>query len=370
MPSCERIPSHQFHSVESRRHTGNCVRDLSRSKDFQRYISHVEYSESLQSTWFVAPIGLTMALYYHLLFVLHDTQAVPFGRPEANAIPSLPVTALLLFFIAPCVVIAPFTGFFEPLSHRGALRLVALLTLVNFAVVSFGGMWLHHPPFLLTAPPIPWITGKPSEARQLFTATLIRALPLHGGVLAGWLVYAWRQMWWGRAWHVPLPLVTVPILVGVFSCLWFCLTSRLITVVTTSSFASPLGGVAEGVAGGAVGSLPSLVSALQQELRSAFDWRSLAGPLSERCLLYPAWCAALSLSVAYALGLLLSSVSCVFRGLLWLLPTHPTTWGLCLTSCLVGAYALLQSDGGKMWHVLGLLTTACTLLCNGFVLNP
>ncbi|RNF08125.1 hypothetical protein TraAM80_02882 [Trypanosoma rangeli] len=369
MPSCERIPLHQFHSVESRRHTGDCVRDLTHSKEFRRYVSHVEYSESLQATWFIAPIGLTIALYYHLLLVLRDTQTAPVGRPEANFIPSLPVTAMLLFFIAPCVVIAPFTGFFEPLSRRGALRLVALLTFINLIVVSFGGRWLHHPPFLLTAPPIPWFTGRPSEVRQLLTATLTRALPLQGGIVAGWLVYVWRRVQWRNAWHVPLPLVTIPILVGVFGCLWFCLTSRLVPFVTRSSFSFPLEGLVKAVNGDAVGSILSMVSILQQELLSIFTWRSLAGPSSEHWLMHQAWCAALSLSISYALGLLLSSVCCVFGGVFWLLPTHPTTWGLCFISCLVGVYALLQNDGSKMGHVLGLLALACMLLRNGFVLT-
>ncbi|EAN88315.1 hypothetical protein C3747_96g13 [Trypanosoma cruzi] len=370
MPSCEHIPPDRFHGVESRRHTDACVRQLSRSKEFQRYITHREYSESLQLTWFMALIGLSIALYYHLLFVYRDMYLAPFGNFEANTIPSLFSTALLLFYIAPCVLIAPFSGFFETLPSRGALRLAVVFTFINMAVVSFGGKWLHHPPFLITEPPIPWITGKTSEARQLVTVTLTRTLPLQGGVVAGWLVYKWRRMRWKKAWHVPLPLITVPILVGVFSCLWFFLATCFVTSLTTTSFFFPVGGDTRAVGGDVVSNILSMVLAIKQEFLIVLNWLSLPVSLPDARILYHLWCATLELCVLYFLGVFLSSFSFVFRGIFWLLPTHPTTWLLSLISCLVGLNALMRSDSGNILHVLGLLTLACMLVRNGFLITP
>lgn len=369
MPSCERILLPHFHSRESRHYTENSVQQLMQSKQFQLYAGHMEYGRQLQLTWFVAPIGLMIAFYYHLLFLFREPHEAHAEVPAANSFIFLAATALLLFFVAPCVVIAPFTGFFEPLLRRQALGYMLLFTCINVAVTSFGGKWFHYPPCLLSHPRVPWITGRVSELQQAVLVTLTRVLPLQGAVVAGWLVYKWRQMRWKSAWHVPLPLFSVPVFVGLFTCLWFRAASLLLSSSLLPFFSSfSVEGFHDGdVTANDMGGLLAL-SVIRQEILDIITGRSLSAVLANAGTLYSVWCATLGLSVLYFVGVLLSPLCVLFRGVLRVLPTHPTTWGLMLVFCVAGVSVLARDGENGMAYLLGLLLMICALFYNGFVL--
>ncbi|ORC90143.1 uncharacterized protein TM35_000091930 [Trypanosoma theileri] len=363
MPSCERIPRHQFHDQESWLYTERSVRDLTRSKQFQRYTRYVEYNECLQMTWFIAPIGLTIAFYYHFLFLLLDTHVAPVQGTILNA-PFFPLaTAVLLLFFAPCVVIAPFSGFFEPISRRQALGLVVLFTFINIGVVSFGGSFFNHPPYLVTEPPVPWFTSKVTEATQLIMIVLTRALPLEGGIIAGWLVYEWRQMRWKRAWQIPLPLITVPLFVGSFACFWF----RFVTLFSSTFFASNTDSEEKG---DVVRVIISVMSTIWQDVVSIVSERSLPTVFTNTESCYHLWWTTLTLSMLYFLGNFIPIFCVIFRPICWMLPTHPTTWSLMLISCFVGLVTIVRSNEGSMAYAMAFFTVLCILLHNGFVLPP
>ncbi|KAH9598932.1 hypothetical protein LSM04_004171 [Trypanosoma melophagium] len=363
MPSCERIPRHQFHNQESWLYTEKSVRELMQSKQFQRYTKHVEYNECLQMTWFIAPIGLTIAFYYHFLFFLLDTHVAPVQGITFSA-PFFPLaTTVLLLFFAPCVIIAPFSGFFEPISRREALGIVVLFTCINIGLVSFGGGFFHHSPYLVTEPPLPWLTGKITEVEQLIRIALTRALPLEGGIIAGWLVYEWRQMRWKKAWQIPLPLITIPFLVGGFACLWF----RAVTLFSSTYFASTA--VSEERMD-VVHAMNSVMSTIWQDLVSIVSERSLPKFFTETEGCYHLWWTTLTLSMLYFLGNLIPLFCVIFRPLCWMLPTHPTTWSLMLISCIVGLVTLVRSSDGSMAYAVAFFAVLCMLLQNGFVLPP
>ncbi|KEG13889.1 hypothetical protein DQ04_00731110 [Trypanosoma grayi] len=356
MPSCERMPLHRFHSRESRLYSENCVRELTHGKQFQAYTTHVEYNEHLQLSWFIAPIGIMIAFYYHLLFLFHDTYSALADGAVVTAPCFFTTTLLLVFFVAPCVVIAPFAGFFELISRRRALSLLGFFTCINIAVVSFGGKWLHHPPYLISDPPVPLHTSKVSAAWPLVKVVLVRALPLQGAIVAGWLVHVWRSMRWDCSWRVPLPLLTIPAFIGAFACFWF----RAVSLLTASVLLEEELDVTGAVAG--------VVAVMRRDVLDMVTGRTFPTAFTDAGERYQVWCTALALAVLYFVGMLLPAACGAAGGIRWLLPTHPTTWGLTLTACLAGLSAVTLGDHGSVAHLLGLLVVVGMLLYNGVAL--
>ncbi|KAH8619581.1 hypothetical protein ERJ75_000134500 [Trypanosoma vivax] len=361
MPSCERLHPNSFHGREARLYTEQCVRQLTQTKEFRSYVKHVEYGEKMQMTWFMAVIGLTLALYYHIIFLPPgECKASSHGPPPAA--PLLPLmTVFLVFIVAPCVVIAQFSGLFEFVSRQQALSLAIYLTCVNIAVVSFGGELLHNPPYILSTPTVDWLRGPVSELKGMLAATVSRAMPLQGIVFSGFAVHVWRQGSWKRACRLPLPLVSGPLLVGTCSCLWFRIANIVLPLVVGGSLANVTGD-------GLTHFITTVAGGLWEDGRSLWTgscFNVFTDP-KDSCHL---WFSAVILSSLYFSSLLFLPVIRVALSLVsWMLPTHPTTWGLMFISSLVCLIAMLLNENSSAWTVFALGMLLWLLGRNGFSL--
>lgn len=413
--SCDRINPRDFHGPAAADYTARCLEELAASRPFKSYVRHLDYKERLHLTWFLAPLSLVAVFYYHLavfnpsllLPVTDITASVLEGR-AAHADGLLGVTLLVLLFILPCTLVAPFAGFFEEPSRRDSLRLLLLLTLANAAVVSCGSPLLHHPPFLTTQPAIPWLriipglqagSGSPivvmaaeattsgssiayAETVRAVAAGLrvvaVRAVPLQGFLFAGYAVSLWQRGFWRRVWHLPFPLLTVPVLVGA----WGVAFWRLATLAMPYAFDSE-GGLtnasrytwaqARSDPSGVLSLWRSVLGEVAQTVRQdAVRWAAAGFPLPA-ALADPIACVhlyAASLGMAVCYFALLAArpfIEFLIGGLCLVLPVDPTVWGLTVASAVAGLVALLRMEGLMLPYVAAVGGLVFLLLYNGFV---
>ncbi|KAG5473743.1 hypothetical protein LSCM1_04373 [Leishmania martiniquensis] len=388
---CERIDPRDFHSPAANQYTLNCLEELAHSATFKSYVRHVEYKERFYLTWFLAPFALFGILYYHLAMFGEEGIGL-FMEPSMRSsvplsvLPTGMVSAivLLLLFVIPCIVIAPFVGFFEEPRRWHSVVTLAFLTLVNIAIASFGGSRLHYPPFVTTVPPVTEliVSWHPADVAVILLRDIFvrRCLCLQGFLLAGYTVAFWRSRFWGRVWHPPLPLVTIPVAVGLAGIVWWMVVQKSIPLFLRAD-GSPTP-VAEALHWSAVQSDPAGAAGLcltvakeiyRQVLRDvAPSWQQRQLPL---VLQDPHSCVSLFLAtVSMALVhifILLAKpvVDFVLGAFLFALPTDPTLWGLTLVGTVGSAVALWRVNDGLTYmpHIAGLCAVAFSLLWNGFL---
>ncbi|KAG5490472.1 hypothetical protein JKF63_00592 [Porcisia hertigi] len=389
--SCERIDPKDFHSPAANEYTLNCLEELAHSPKFKSYVRHIEYNERFYLTWFLAPLTLFGILYYHLVMFGEEGIAL-FTDPSARSAVSLSATPagivtatmLLLLFAVPCIVIAPFVGFFEEPQRWQSLTTLAFLTSVNVAIVSFGGDHLHYPPFVTTMPSLTtlMVSWNPVEVAIVLLRDVFvrRALCLQGFLVAGYAVAFWRSTFWGRVWHPPMPLVTIPIAVGLYGIGWWVVVQKgLLLFFTADGRPTP---VAEALRWSAVQSDPASAASLcltvvkeiaRQVVRDAAPlWQQQQLPMA---LQNPSLCMSLylatsSMAVMHVLILLSKPVlDFLLETFFLILPTDPTLWGLTLVGTIGGAVALWRMNEESMYvpHIAGLCALALSLLLNGFI---
>lgn len=388
--SCERIDPKDFHSPAANQYTLNCLDELTRSPKFKSYVRHVEYKERFYLTWFLAPFTLFGILYYHLKMFGEEGISLFMGSSTSSSasLPALPAgmvcaTVILLLFAVPCISIAPFVGFFEEPRRWQSLITLAFLTLVNVAVVSFGGGPLHYPPFVTTMPPVTEliVSWNPVDVAAVLVRDIFvrRALCLQGFLLAGYTVAFWRSRFWGRVWHPPLPLVTVPIAVGLSGIGWWVVVQKGVPLFFTADGCPTL--VAEALHWSAVKSDPAGAASLcftvgkeiyRQVVRDAASlWQQRQLPM---VLQNPSSCMSLylataSMALVHVFVLLVKPLAdFVFGAFFFVLPTDPTLWGLTLVGTIGGAVTLWRMNDGLVYtpHIAGLCAVAFSLLLNGF----
>ncbi|CAJ1029486.1 hypothetical protein, conserved [Leishmania lindenbergi] len=388
--SCEHIDPNDFHSPAANQYTLNCLEELARSPKFRSYVRHVEYKERFYLTWFLAPFTLFGILYYHLvmfgeeginLFMDQSTRSsVSLSAPPAGMVAA---TMLMLLFAVPCIVIAPFVGFFEEPHRWQSLVTLAFLTLVNMTIVSFGGGRLHYPPFVTTVPPVTEliVSWRPMDVAVVLLRDIFvrRALCLQGFLLAGCAVAFWQSSFWDRTWHPPLPLVTIPIAVGLSGIGWWMIVQKAVPLfLTADGRPTP---VAEGLHWSVVQSDPAGAASLcltvvkeifRQVVRDAAPlWQQPQLPM---VLQNPSSCvslylAAASMTLVHVFILLAKPVvDFMFGAFFFVLPTDPTLWGLALIGTIGGAVTLWRMNDGLVYapHIVGLCAITFSLLLNGF----
>lgn len=389
--SCERIDPKDFHGPAAAQYTLNSLEALANSPKFKSYVRHIEYKERLYLTWFLAPFTLFGILYYHL--VAFGSEGINlFMEPSARlqltdsaAPPGMVVAAvLLLLYAIPCIVIAPFVGFFEEPSRWAGITVFTFLTCVNVAAVSFGGPRLHHPPFLTTSPMLTELitSWNPTELAAVFVRDILvrRALCLEGFLIGGYAVAVWRRSFWRRAWHPPLPLLTIPLSVGVVGVGWWAVaqkavplffdaegspTSVAVALNWSSVQADPIGAVS------LCGTVAKEVGRrLQQDVMPLWERRELPFVLRDSATCLSLYLAAASMAVGHLLVLLAKPVfDFVLDAFFYLLPTDPTIWGLALMTSVGSFVSLWRVAEGSEYTVYlgGLGILAAALLFNGFV---
>ncbi|AAZ10383.1 uncharacterized protein TEOVI_000026000 [Trypanosoma equiperdum] len=359
MSSCERLSPKQFHSQESRLYTEKCVRELMQTRAFRDYVGHLEYSERMQFSWFVALIGLALASYYHAIFMFPVNCGTYAGNFDEATPFFLVATLLMALFVAPSVMVAQISGFFEPISREEVSSLLTYITFVNAAVVSFGGSWLHNPPYIVSEPPVPWLSGTISQLDELATRTILRALPLHGIVVGSWLLYLWQSRGWRRVWKLPLPLLTAPVLLAVFTWFWFRVTSPICAQLLSSSTDAL--------------ELVDVFFSASDEMIKSFS-SIFSTPLRLGAFISPQdccrlWCSTLAFSLLYFAGALAIPVIGGIAILIsWVLPTHPTTWGLSFILSIAGLVMQVQRNESSVVALFALLVAIWALGRNGFSL--
>ncbi|KAG5497276.1 hypothetical protein JIQ42_03760 [Leishmania sp. Namibia] len=388
--ACERIDPKDFHSPAANQYTLNCLEELACSPKFKSYVRHVEYKERFYLTWFLAPFTLFGILYYQLamfgeesisLFMEPSTRtSVPFSAPPAGMVSA---TVMLLLFVVPCIVIAPFVGFFEEPRRRQSFVTLAFLTLANIAIVSFGGSRFHYPPFVTTVPPVTEliVSWHPAGVAVVLVRDIFvrRSLCLQGFLLAGYTVSLWRSSFWGRAWHPPLPLVTIPLAVGLSGMGWWAVVQKGVPLFLRAD-GSPTP-VAEALHWSAVQSDPAGAASLcltvakeicrqvGRDVALLWQQRQLPMVLQDPSSCVSLFLATASMALVHVFILLAKPVvDFVLEAFFFALPTDPTLWGLTLIGTIGGAIALWRIDDGLVYtpHIAGLCAVAFSLLLNGF----
>lgn len=383
MPSCQKIDLKSFHSAEAHAYSERCVEKLMESPQFNKWTRHIAYRDRLYLTWFVVPLGLFFLFWYHLsvskLEYIINTD-IPIAETITQHFAEVPLlsalTVVVLGFLLPCSIVAPFTGFFEEPTAAEGLRTWLLLVLVHAGIISFGGEWFNYPPFLTTVPPLHWESSGlnwTTAARML----LVRTVPMQGYLAAGYAVSQWQRSSWRRMWHVPLPIVSVPLFVGLCGAGYAYLTGLVLPYMVISTgelteagkysaghvFSDPQGVLSLWYAIG-----EKVVATVHTDALAWLRSGELLPPVvsdSNSCAVL--YLAAISLTTAYFFTQLLSPLVTYFAsGLLLLLPTHPTTWGLSLLSAIL-ALGYTTQMGMSLQVVAGLTVLIAALLYNGFI---
>ncbi|KPI89808.1 hypothetical protein ABL78_1071 [Leptomonas seymouri] len=389
--TCERIDPKDFHGPAATQYTLNSLEELTNSPKFKSYVRHVEYKERLYLTWFIAPLTLFGILYFHV--IMFGSEGVNlFMEPSTRsglALSEVPVgmvaaTLMLLFYAIPCIVIGPFVGFFEEPSRWASIAVLILMTCANVAVVSFGGPRLHYPPFLTTSPTLPEIATSwdPMDIAVVFARDVFvrRVLCLEGFVLAGYAVAMWRQSFWRRAWHPPLPLLTIPLGVGFAGVGWWIVAQKTIPLFfDAQGVPTP---VSEALRWSAVQADPigavSLCSSvltevarrLRQEAITLWERRGLPFAFRDISSCLSLYLAASSMALGHLLLFFIKPVlDFIVGAFFFVLPTDPTIWGLAMLAS-VGSFASLwrAAEGSEYaLYLIGLACLVAALVFNGFV---
>jgi hypothetical protein len=209
--SCSKIKPSEFNNEASRRFTRREVRKLNNSEEMESFAQYSHERESLLAVAFIAPLFLLACFYCDLIFGLMMDQ--PFYniigsaiRTTANDAPLVRCILRLIMsgFVLPCAVLVPFCGVFRDVSQDD----LHVLLVVLMAVV-----------LLLAEAPDESHSSSSSVVHSLFGG--IAAVIGHAGyIIAAYAVGHWRSMYWKRALKVPMQLLTVPLLVGLFGSLW------------------------------------------------------------------------------------------------------------------------------------------------------
>lgn len=389
--SCERIDPKDFHGPAAAQYTLNSLEALAKSPKFKSYVRHVEYKERLYLTWFLAPFTLFGILYYHL--AAFGTEGINlFMEPSAKAelalapVPSgmVVATVLLLLYAIPCIVIAPFVGFFEEPSRWAGVAALVFLTCVNAVVVAFGGSRLHYPPFLTTMPPATQLitSWNPADIAAVVARDILvrRALCLEGFLLAGYAVSVWRRSFWRRAWHPPLPLLTIPLSVGAAGVAWFAVVQKTMPLFVDANGSST--SVASALHWSAVRSDPvgavSLCGTvarevgrrLLQDVMVLWEQQEIPFVLRDGASCLALYLAAASMALVHLLVLLAKPVlDFILDAFFFLLPTDPTIWGLTLVASIGSFVSLwrMAEESEYALYLCGLAALAAALLFNGFI---
>lgn len=388
--SCDRIDPKDFHGPAAQQYTLNCLEELTRSPKFRSYVRHVEYKERLYLVWFLAPFTLFGILYYHL--ALFGSEGVSlFMEPSARSelalseapVSMVAITAVLLLYAIPCIVLAPFVGFFEEPSLWSNLAVLLFISSVNVAVVAYGGPRLHHPPFLTTSPTLTEIvtSWKTVDVTVVFLRDILvrRALCLEGYALAGYAVAVWRRGFWDRVWHPPLPLLSIPLSVGFAGVGWWVVVHKAIPLFFDAQGNAT--SVAQALRWSSVQSDPvgtvSLCGTVAKEVGRRLQqdvlqlWQHQELPLLFRsassCV--SLFLAASSMALVHLLLLLAKPVlDFIVDAFFLLLPTDPTIWGLTLVASICSFVALWNAAEESEYavYLVGLACLAGALLFNGF----
>ncbi|CAD2213356.1 hypothetical protein ADEAN_000079700 [Angomonas deanei] len=220
-----RIPASQFNDAEAKAYTESCVRSLVQSKAYKSYLRHIDYKDYFIFLWLLSGFFIVAVLYFHILVFVGDHQNIfslsgveESGIVDSSAQKGIRIAALLVaLYVLPCVVIKSFVNVFWEQDDRGR-KTYTFFFFLSLAIVSYGGEELHHPPFLTTLPSLRWqewlMEGRHVSLSQMLLHAVVRALPLQGYFLAGYAVSIWYTSHWKKMWHLPLPLLSVPLLVG------------------------------------------------------------------------------------------------------------------------------------------------------------
>jgi hypothetical protein len=388
---CERIDPKDFHGPAATQYTLNSLDELTRNPKFRSYVRHIEYKERLYLIWFLAPFTLFAILYYHL--AIFGSEGInlfmePSARSELALLEApvglVTVTVMLLLYAVPCIVIGPFVGFFEEPSRWASLIVLLFMTCTNVVVVSFGGPRLHYPPFLITSPAVTeMITLRDAgDIATVFARDVLlrRALCLEGFVLAGYAVALWRQSFWRRAWHPPLPLLTIPLSVGLAGIGWWVVVQKTVPLFVDASGAPT--SVAEGLrwssvvadpvgALGLCGTVSTEVGRrLWKDAQTLWEGQELPFALRDVPSCLSLYLAAASMAVLHLLLLLAKPVlDFIADTFFFLLPIDPTIWGLTLVACVGSFVSLWHAAEGSEYalYLIGLACLTAALLFNGFV---
>lgn len=364
---------------------------LTQSKGFRSYVRHLEYTENLYLTWFIAPITLFIVFYYHIAIhgdgginLLEDPSSPLrsfIGPPLAPGVAI--ATAALIFYIGPTIVVAAFVGFFEEPRRHHAIATLGFFLLVTCGIVSFGGKYLHHPPFLVTDPPLSFSSATWDVTQFLalhWETILLRVLPLQGFFVAGYFISLWRSAFWSRAWHPPFPLFSVPFGVGIFGVLWWLAVTHTISIFIDASGAKAV--AAETITWSNILVDPAIaVNLCHLVAKTAMEriWLDVepivVGWELPQVLQSGASCASLyttafSLSLIYFFVLFVKPViSVLFTAALVVLPVDPTIWTLTMATS-IGTFATLwnkNEDSAFAPHLTALSLVILALVYNGFV---
>ncbi|CCW67415.1 unnamed protein product [Phytomonas sp. Hart1] len=383
----KRIQPNDFHGASAHYYTEKCVEDLINGEKFKAYVRHVEYNGRLYVTWFIVLLGLIFTICHHLYFFgpdyfLNPLDTASLTQLENHAVlfPTLQyVTFFMVFYLLPCAIIAPFVGFFELPTAFSSLMTYVILTLLNCVVVLFGGPWSHHPPFLISEPALSWHLplARDQAWMEVLKYILIRAAPLQGFLTAGYVVAQWRRTFWVRLWHIPFPLILIPLLVGIFGVLQWQFTMLLKSYLLDSKgqpthVSTYLWGSAisdpQGVSSLWVDMVKEVGHTMMRDIQEHILAGKLPACLNDSISYLHLYLATLLMTLTYFITMLIKPLLArLINVILLLFPTHPTTWGIALLASFASLTFLLRMDEVPILFLVGVIHFIAGLLYNGFV---
>lgn len=357
---CKRLERSQYNSLESRIYTDECVKKLSSSQKFRRFCIYKEYYSILYLLWFLLIPLIGGVIFYFWLYIYPSTVGSADGPSSHDGKPQIFwINLISVIYIIPVTVLISFVGFFSYVSRRDGMgRFVHLNAL--YLILTMKNRRESDDLTLRTS---------------LFTAWM-DVLPLQGFLFAGLLVCFWRTRHWEKTWILPVPVLLVPLLVGLVGIAFSQAANWLLFQVCSISFDCTTWSTSQHC-----GKLQYVHTLLMERFVSVLEGPELHITMKE--FLHPSpsdifglhsfhasstLCSALCLMIIHTISALLWPVlTYIFHLIMSILPTHPTTWALAVISVITYVVMLVNSSDFRLDVVAAAGYLLALLFYNGFV---
>lgn len=212
----ERISVDEFHSINSKLFSSQCVEKLRATNKYKRYYRFRDHYNQLYMLWFLMiPLLSVVSCYWYFVIAAPAQLEESFLQSKLSGSPWIEgVTFFVVFYLAPGCSLLNFVGRFEDLSRCDVFCQYIFLCVVHFSLSIMNRS--------------PSIEGIEATLKVSWSSALWDVASCQGYTLASFAVGMWRTLFWERVVHIPAPTLSIPLLVG-------CI-GLLVTNISTSYF--------------------------------------------------------------------------------------------------------------------------------------